>query len=58
MVALRKTLPHGRDYVGRAHQWSVDRETYMQRHNALAQLAEDLMQEALAIQNAGPRGGA
>jgi hypothetical protein len=58
MNALRETLPHGRDYVGRAHQWSVDRAIYMERHAMLSKLAEDLMEEAVAIQNAGPKGGA
>ena len=57
ITALRETLPHGRDYVGRAHQWSVDRAIYMERHKLLSQLAEDLMNEAVAIQNAGPKGG-
>ena len=56
ITALRETLPHGRDYVGRAHQWAVDRAIYMERHKMLSQLAEDLMNEAVAIQNAGPKG--
>jgi len=56
MNALRETMPHGRDYVGRAHQFSVDRAIYIERHAVLSKLSEDLMDEALAIQNAGARG--
>jgi len=57
MKALEETLPHGRDYVGRAHQYDLDRATYRERFAKLDSLYNDLQEEALAIMTAGPKGG-
>lgn len=57
MKALQETLPHGRDYVGRAHQYDLDRATYRERFAKLDSLYNELQEEALAILTAGPKGG-
>lgn len=57
MKALQETLPHGRDYVGRSHQYDLDRATYRERFATLDKLYNEIQDEALAIMQAGPKGG-
>lgn len=50
MAALVDTKPHGRDYVGRDHQFSLDRRVYNERFAMLDKLRNEILEEALAIQ--------
>ena len=54
MEKLGETRPHGRDYVGRDHQYSLDRALYQERFAKLDSLFNDLQDEALALLEAQP----
>jgi hypothetical protein len=56
MAKMEAFKPHGRDYVGRDHQYSLDRALYAERFSILDKMRNEIMDEALAIQEAGPRG--
>lgn len=50
MEALEKSIPHGRDYIGNPARYDHDRGVYRRRFAALDELYNDLMDEALQIQ--------
>jgi hypothetical protein len=53
MTALQETCPHGRDYIGDPARFDHDRGVYNRRFAKLDELHNDLLDEALAIQNGG-----
>lgn len=50
MKALQESKPHGRDYIGKDHQYSLDRALFNERFAMLDKLRNDILDEALAIQ--------
>lgn len=50
LSSMVETLPHGRDYVGRSHVYSLDRAIYRERINLIIKLLSTLQHEALDIQ--------
>jgi len=53
MDAMTALNPHGRDYVGKDHQYSLDRALHRERQLMLVKLHDDIMSEALDIHEAG-----
>ena len=53
MDAMLALQPHGRDYVGRDQQFSLDRAFHRNRQQALLDMHDEIMAEALAIQESG-----
>lgn len=51
MKAIQETKPHGRDYIGKDHQYSLDRKLYADRFAMLDKLRNEILDEALDIQN-------
>lgn len=49
MERLNEMKPHGRDYIGKDHQYSLDRAVYQERFAILDKLRNENMDEALAI---------
>lgn len=49
--ALREVIPNGRDYPSDDDRWMVDRQIQSGRITALLWMREELLQEALLIQN-------
>jgi len=47
---LALCLPDGRDYPGNPERYAADRQAHFDRMNALRDLSEELLQEALVIQ--------
>lgn len=50
MAAMSAILPHGRDYIGKDHQYSLDRAIWNERFAMLDKLRNEILEEALAIQ--------
>lgn len=50
MKAMQETKPHGRDYVGNMDQYYIDRDTYAARFGKLDSLRNEILDEALTIQ--------
>lgn len=48
--ALKQATPHGRDYPGHYDRCIADRETHFDRLSSLHALREELLDEALHIQ--------
>lgn len=53
MEKLQETKPHGRDYSGDNARFDHDRGVYNRRFTKLDELYNDLMEEALGIQEGG-----
>jgi hypothetical protein len=47
--ALQELSPHGRDYIGDRDAWKRDSDIYCERFRILDAMANDLMDEAVAI---------
>tara|TARA_R110002126_G_C10387373_1_gene494717 strand:+ start:699 stop:968 length:270 start_codon:yes stop_codon:yes gene_type:complete len=48
--ALKQLTPHGRDYLGQYDLLAADRDTHFDRLSSLHTLREELLDEALHIQ--------
>lgn len=53
MDAMTALQPHGRDYVGKDHQYSLDRALHQERQLMLVRLHDDIMNETLDIHEKG-----
>ena len=53
MEAIRQMNPHGRNYIGNDHQYLLDRAENSRRLNLLLDMYDELMKEAVAIQDQG-----
>jgi hypothetical protein len=47
--ALQELSPHGRDYIGDRDAWKRDSDIYCERFRILDAMANDLMDEAVAL---------
>jgi hypothetical protein len=54
MEALGETRPNGRDYIGKREAYKRDLAIFQRRFSALDQIYNELMDEALAIQEGEP----
>jgi hypothetical protein len=50
MKAMQELSPHMRDYLGNQETWQADRNIHIARFSALDAMANDLMDEALSLQ--------
>jgi hypothetical protein len=47
--ALQELSPHGRDYIGNRDAWKRDSDIYCERFRTLDAMANDLLDEGVAI---------
>jgi hypothetical protein len=47
--ALQELSPHGRDYIGNRDAWKRDSDIYCERFRILDAMANDLLDEGVAI---------
>jgi len=50
MKAMQELSPHMRDYLGNQETWQADRNIHIARFSALDAMANDIMDEALSLQ--------
>jgi hypothetical protein len=50
MKAMQELSPHMRDYLGNQETWQADRNIHIARFSALDAMSNDLMDEALSLQ--------
>jgi hypothetical protein len=51
MKAMQELSPHMRDYLGNQETWQADRNIHIARFSALDAMANDIMDEALSLQD-------
>ncbi len=51
MKAMQELRPHMRDYLGNNETWQADRDIHTARFSALDAMANDLIDEALSLQD-------
>jgi hypothetical protein len=51
MKAMQELSPHMRDYIGNQETWQADRNIHIARFSALDAMANDIMDEALSLQD-------
>jgi hypothetical protein len=51
MKAMQELGPHMRDYLGNNETWQADRNIHIARFSALDAMANDIMDEALSLQD-------
>jgi hypothetical protein len=51
MKAMQELSPHMRDYLGNQETWQADRNIHIARFSALDAMSNDLMDEALSLQD-------
>jgi hypothetical protein len=51
MKAMQELSPHMRDYLGNSETWQADRNIHIARFSALDAMANDIMDEALSLQD-------
>jgi hypothetical protein len=50
MKAMQELSPHMRDYLGNQETWQADRNIHIARFSALDAMSNDIMDEALSLQ--------
>ena len=50
MKAMQELSPHMRDYIGNQETWQADRNIHIARFSALDAMSNDIMDEALSLQ--------
>jgi hypothetical protein len=50
MKAMQELSPHMRDYIGNQEAWQADRNIHIARFSALDAMSNDIMDEALSLQ--------
>jgi hypothetical protein len=50
MKAMQELSPHMRDYLGNNETWQADRNIHIARFSALDAMSNDIMDEALSLQ--------
>jgi hypothetical protein len=51
MKAMQELSPHMRDYLGNQETWQADRNIHIARFSALDAMSNDIMDEALSLQD-------